>query len=88
MTKKDYLLNFIEKLMMTGQWANEVNDQLLRSRMVEWREMKKGKGKGGGIGSAFASGAKALGGIVAEGVKEGGKALVAEGVKAGIMSIV
>ena len=35
LTKKDYVLNFIEKLMMTGQWANEVNDQLLRSRMEE-----------------------------------------------------
>ena len=48
MTKKDYLLNFIEKLMMTGQWTNEVNGQLIRSRMREWREMKKGKGKGSG----------------------------------------
>ena len=46
LTKKNYLLNFIEKLMMTGQWANEVNDQLLRSRMEEWGQMKKGKGKG------------------------------------------
>ena len=45
LTKKDYLLNFIEKLMMTGQWTNEVNDQLLKSRTEEWKQMK-GKGKG------------------------------------------
>ena len=40
LTKKDYLLNFIEKLMMTGQWSNEVNDQLLKSRTEEWKQVK------------------------------------------------
>ena len=42
----DYLLTYVERLMMTGKWADEVNDQLLQGRMEEWRQMKKGKGKG------------------------------------------
>ena len=68
LTEKDYLLNFIEKLMMTGQWTNEVNDQLLKSRTEEWKQMKgKGKGTGSassssGLGGAIASGARAVGG--------------------------
>ena len=45
-TKKDYLLNYVERLIQTDKWADEVNDQLLQSRMEEWRQMKKGKGKG------------------------------------------
>ena len=45
-TKKDYLVNYVERLMQTGKWTDEINDQLLRSRMEEWRNMKKGKGKG------------------------------------------
>ena len=28
LTKKDILVKYIEKLMMTGQWTNEVNDKL------------------------------------------------------------
>ena len=45
-TKKDYLINYIERLIQTGKWADEVNDQLLQSRMEDWRQMKKGQGKG------------------------------------------
>ena len=40
-TKKDYLLKYVERLMVTGKWADEVNDQLLKSRKVEWVQMKK-----------------------------------------------
>ena len=47
-TRKDYLINYIDRLIQTGKWTDQVNDQLLQKRMVEWREMKKGKGKGGG----------------------------------------
>ena len=58
-TKKDYLLNYVERLIQTGKWADEVNDQLLRSRMEEWSQMKKGKGKGV-IRKAFESAGSAL----------------------------
>ena len=44
-TKKDYLINYIERLIQTGKWADEVNDQLLHSRMEDWRQMKKEKVK-------------------------------------------
>ena len=69
-TKKDYLLRVSEGLIESGRWTDHVNDQLLQSRMKEWREMKKGKGKGGGIGSAIVSGAKAVGGAVLDAGKE------------------
>ena len=42
-TKKDYLINYVERLIQTGKWADEVNDQLLQSRMEDWRQMKKRK---------------------------------------------
>ena len=45
-TKKNYLINYVERLIQTGKWTDEVNDQLLRSRQEEWTQMKKGKGKG------------------------------------------
>ena len=45
-TQKDYLLTYVRRLMVTGKWADEVNDQLLQSRKEEWIQMKKGKGKG------------------------------------------
>ena len=31
-TKKDYLLNYVERLIQTGKWADEVNDQLLQKK--------------------------------------------------------
>ena len=91
---KDYLLNFIEKLMMTGQWTNEVNDQLLQSRTEEWKQMKgKGKGSGSassssGIGGAIASGAKAVGGAILDAGKEAVKDAVIAGAKNTVMSLI
>ena len=84
MTKKEYLLNFIEKLMMTGQWTNEVNDQLLRSRMREWREMKKGKGKGSGEDKQASSSSSStpLRDIAEAGAKAGAQELAKAGAKA------
>ena len=58
-TKKDYLLNYVERLIQTGKWADEVNDLLLQKRMEDWRQMKKGKGKGV-IRKAFESAGSAL----------------------------
>ena len=57
--KKDYLLNYAERLIQTGKWADEVNDQLLQKRMEDWRQMKKGKNKGV-IRKAFESAGSAL----------------------------
>ena len=51
-TRKDYLINYIDSLIKSGKWTDQVNDQLLQKRMVEWREMKKGKGKGSGASSS------------------------------------
>ena len=58
-TKKDELLNYVERLIQAGKWADEVNDQLLQKRMEDWRQMKKGKGKGV-IRKAFESAGSAL----------------------------
>ena len=71
--KKDYLVNFVERLIQTGTWTDEIIDQLLRSRMEEWQKMKKGKGgssSSSGIGGAIASGAKAVGSAVLDAGKE------------------
>ena len=67
--KKDYLSNYVERLIQTGKWADEVNDQLLRSRQEEWTQMKKGKGKGI-IRKAFESEGSALLDAGKEAVKE------------------
>ena len=68
-TKKDYLLNYVERLIQTGKWADKVNDQLLQSRKEEWVQMKKGKGKGM-IRKAFESAGSALLDAGKEAVKE------------------
>ena len=86
-TRKDYLINFVDRLIQTGKWTDQVNDQLLQKRMVEWREMKKGKGKGGGIGSAIASGAKAVGSAVLDAGKEAVKEAVVAGARGAVMSL-
>ena len=92
-TRKDYLINSIDRLLQTGRWTDQVNDQLLQKRMMEWREMKKGKGKGsssssGGIGSAIASGAKEIGGAVLEAGKEAVKEAVVAGARSAVMSLI
>ena len=43
-TGRSYLVGLIEKLIQEGKWTTEVNDELLRKRMEDWRVMK-GKGK-------------------------------------------
>ena len=81
-TKKDYLLNYVERLIQTGKWTDEVNDQLLRSRQEEWTQMKKGKGKGI-IRKAFESAGSALLDAGKEAVKEA----VVVGAQNAIMSL-
>ena len=81
-TKKDYLINFVERLIQTGKWADEVNDQLLRSRMEEWTQMKKGKGKGM-IRKAFES----AGSAVLEAGKEVAKDALIAGAQSAVMSL-
>ena len=81
-TKKDYLINYVERLIQTGKWADEVNDQLLRSRKEEWTQMKKGKGKGM-IRKAFESAGSALLDAGKEAVKEA----VVVGAQNAIMSL-
>ena len=92
-TRKDYLINYVDRLIQTGKWTDQVNDQLLQKRMMEWREMKKGKGKGsssspGGIGSAIASGAKEIGSAALEAGKEAVKEAVVAGARSVVMSII
>ena len=43
-TGRTYLVGLVEKLINSKTWTTEVNDELLRKRMNEWRDMK-GKGK-------------------------------------------
>ena len=86
MTKKDYLLNFIEKLMETGQWTDEINDQLIKKRKEEWRNMK-GKGKGSGSASSIvpsqqASSSTPLRDIAVAGAKAGVETLAKAGATA------
>ena len=81
-TKKDYLLNFVERLIQTGKWMDEVNDQLLQKRMEDWRQMKKGKGKGV-IRKAFESAGSSL----LEAGKEAVKDAVVAGAKSAVMSL-
>ena len=89
-TKKDYLVNFVERLIQTGKWTDEINDQLLRSRMEEWRNMKKCKGgsSSSGIRGAIASGAKAVGSAVLDAGKEAVKEAVVAGARSAVMSLI
>ena len=81
-TKKDYLINYIERLIQTGKWTDEVNDQLLRSRQEEWTQMKKGKGKGV-IRKAFES----VGSSLLEAGKEVAKDALIAGAQSAVMSL-
>ena len=81
-TQKDYLINYVERLIQTGRWTDEVNDQLLQKRMEDWRQMKKGKGKGV-IRKAFESAGSSL----LEAGKEAVKGAVIEGAKSAVMSL-
>ena len=81
-TKKDYLINYIERLIQTGKWTDEVNDQLLQKRMEDWRQMKKGKGKGM-IRKAFESAGSSL----LEAGKEVAKDALIAGAQNAIMSL-
>ena len=82
-TKKDYLINYVERLIQTGRWADEVNDQLLQKRMEDWRQMKKGKGKGV-IRKAFESAGSSL----LEAGKEAVKEAVVAGARSAVMSLI
>ena len=81
-TKEDYLTNHVESLIQTGRWADEVNDQLLHKRMEDWRQMKKGKGKGV-IRKAFESAGSSL----LEAGKDAVKDAVVAGAKSAVMSL-
>ena len=43
-TGRTYLVGLVEKLINNGKWMTKVNDELLRKRMEDWRDIK-GKGK-------------------------------------------
>ena len=81
-TKKDYLINYVERLIQTGKWTDEVNDQLLQKRMEDWRQMKKGKGKGV-LRKAFESAGSSL----LEAGKEVAKDALIAGAQNAIMSL-
>ena len=81
-TKKEYLLDYVEKLIQTGKWADEVNDQLLQKRMEDWKQMKKGKGKGV-IRKAFESAGSAL----LDAGKEVAKDALIAGAQSAVMSL-
>ena len=68
--------------MQTGKWTDEVNDQLLQKRMENWRQMKKGKGKGI-IRKAFES----AGSSSLEAGKEVAKDALIAGAQSAVMSL-
>ena len=68
--------------MQAGKWADEVNDQLLQKRMEDWRQMKKGKGKGV-IRKAFESAGSAL----LDAGKEVAKDALIAGAQSAVMSL-
>ena len=80
--QKDYLLTYVQRLMVTGKWADEVNDQLLKSRMEDWKQMKKGKGKGV-IRKTFESAGSAL----LDAGKEVAKDALLAGAQSAVMSL-
>ena len=95
LSKKLYLLRIIENLIGTepeeNEWQTMVNDELLRKRIKEWRNVKKAKSassSSGGIGSAIASGARAVGGAVLEAGKEAVKEAVVAGARNAVMSLI
>ena len=47
-TGRTYLVGLVEKLINSGKWTTEVNDELLRKRMNDWRnfERKRQSNKG------------------------------------------
>ena len=69
-------------MIQTGKWTDEVNDQLLQKRMEDWRQMKKGNGKGV-IRKVFESAGSALLDAGKEAVKEA----VVAGAKGAVMSL-
>ena len=81
-TKKDDLINYVERLIQTGKWTDEVNDQHLQKRMEDWRQMKKAKGKGI-IRKAFESAGSSL----LEAGKEVAKDALIAGAQNAIMSL-
>ena len=78
---KERLFNYIERLIQTGKWTDEINDQLLQQRMAERREMKKGKGKGSG-GASSSSGLDTIKDIAVSGAKAGVETLAKAGATA------
>ena len=81
-TQKDYLFTYVERLMMTRKWADEVNDQLLKSRKEEWVQMKNCKGKGVKRKASESAGSSLLGAG-----KEAVKGAVIEGAKSAVVSL-
>ena len=81
-TKKEYLLSIVQELINKGKWADEVNDQLLQKRMEDWRQMKRGKGKGV-IRKAFESAGSAL----LDAGKEVAKDALIAGAQSAVMSL-
>ena len=72
LTKKDYLLEVVEKMIENNTWETRVEEQLLQQRIRKYFSEVKGKGQGKSFSQSVAEGAK-------EGVKQVAKAAAVKG---------
>ena len=100
--KKQYLVLIIEGLKETDEWQqSDFSGKRVKQEAKKFRErIRKNRNRpriqeggsssssGGGIGSAIASGAKALGGAVLDAGKEAVKEAVVAGARGAVMSLI
>ena len=100
--KKQYLVSIIEGLKETDEWQQSgFAGKTVKKEAKKFREMRRNMKKtpktqeggssssssGGGIGSAIASGAKAVGGAILEAGKEAVKDAVIAGAQNAVLSL-
>ena len=99
--KKQYLVSIIEGLKETEEWQQSgFAGKTVKTEAKKFREMRKkmknkpktqeggsSSSSGGGIGSAIASGAKAVGGAILEAGKEAVKDAVVAGAQNAVLSL-
>ena len=97
--KKRYLASIIEGLYLNDEWDADFSSDKLSRKIKEFKNVKERVGNkriepsassssGGGIGSAIASGAKAVGGAVSDAGKEAVKEAVVAGARSAVMSLI
>ena len=96
--KKQYLVSLMEGLKENDEWYADFNSEKLSRKIKELKKIRRrvkskvvepsSSSSGGGIGSAIASGAKAVGGAVLDAGKEAVKEAVVAGARSAVMSLI